>query len=59
MKKCKKCDDQITVRIAAPLRVELEHAAADDGRELSSLVRKILIDHAAQRVVDRATRTAA
>jgi uncharacterized protein (DUF1778 family) len=51
-------DDQITIRLAGTLRAELERAAAEDGRELSSLIRKILVDHAAQRVVDRATQAA-
>jgi len=51
-------DDQSTIRLAGTLRAELERAAAEDGRELSSLIRKILVDHAAQRVVDRATQAA-
>ena len=54
-----KRDDQITLRIAAPLRAELERAAADDGRDLSSLIRKILVDHAARRIAAAETKTAA
>jgi len=54
----KRRDDQITLRLAGSLRAELEREAAEDGRELSSLIRKILVDHAAQRVVDRSTQAA-
>lgn len=52
----KKRDDQITLRIAGSLRAALEDEAAADSRELSSLVRKILIEHAAERAVARAER---
>ena len=45
---------QLVVRVAAPLRGELEAEAAEDSRDLSSLVRKILIAHAAERAVARA-----
>lgn len=46
-----KRDQRIVVRVAAPLRAALESEAAADGRELSNLVRRILIDHAAERIV--------
>jgi predicted HicB family RNase H-like nuclease len=43
-------DDQITLRVAGPLRAALEAEAAERGRSLSNLIRHILINHAAQRV---------
>jgi hypothetical protein len=46
-------DQQIVVRIAAPLRSELEAAASADGRTLAGLVRLVLIDFASQRLVSR------
>jgi uncharacterized protein (DUF1778 family) len=52
-------EEVIRVRVSGSLRAELEQAAADDGRDLSSLVRKILIDHTAQRMVERETLKAA
>jgi predicted HicB family RNase H-like nuclease len=55
----KRRDDQITLRLAGSLRAELERAAAEDGRSLSNLIRAVLADFAAQRVVDRATQAAA
>jgi predicted HicB family RNase H-like nuclease len=54
----KRRDDQITLRLAGSLRAELERAAAEDGRSLSNLIRAVLADFAAQRVVDRATQAA-
>jgi hypothetical protein len=53
MKKQIHFQDQLVVRVAKPLRAELESAAQDDGRVLSNQVRKILIDFAAARVIDR------
>jgi hypothetical protein len=50
----KRRDDQVTLRVAGPLRVVLEHEAAAELRGLSSLIRKILVDHTTRRVVDRA-----
>jgi hypothetical protein len=55
MKKQIHYEDQLVVRIARPLRAELESAAQDDGRVLSNQIRKILIDFAATRVLDRET----
>jgi hypothetical protein len=46
-------EEQIVVRVAKPLRDELESAAQADGRPLSSQVRLILIDFATARVVAR------
>jgi predicted HicB family RNase H-like nuclease len=50
----KKRDDQITLRVAAALRAELEAAARTDDLGLSGLVRKVLIDFAAKRIAERA-----
>jgi hypothetical protein len=50
-----KLEEQIVVRIAKPLRDELESAARADGRPLSNQVRKILIDFATSRVIGRAS----
>lgn len=55
----KRRDDQITFRLSGPLRAALEAEAAAESTELSNLIRKILVDHAAQRVVERETQTAA
>lgn len=52
-------DHQIVLRIAEPLREVLEIEAADDSRNLSSLIRKILVDHAARRITAREPHTAA
>jgi predicted HicB family RNase H-like nuclease len=46
-------DDQITLRVAGPLRAALEAEAAEHGRSLSNLIRHILISHAAERVAER------
>ena len=54
-----KRDDQIVIRVAKPLRAELESAAQEDGRELSNQIRKILIDFATRRVIDRNSAEAA
>jgi hypothetical protein len=54
-----KLEEQIVVRIAKPLRDELERAAEADGRPLSNQVRKILIDFAVERVTARANAEAA
>jgi hypothetical protein len=48
-------EDQIVVRVAKPLRDELEIAARADGRPLASQVRKILTDFAAARILERAS----
>lgn len=54
----KQRDDQITLRVAGPLRTALEDEAAAESRGLSNLIRKILIEHTARRVVDRTTTSA-
>jgi hypothetical protein len=46
-------DQQIVVRIAAPLRTELEAAADDEARTLGDLVRRVLIDFAERRLAER------
>jgi hypothetical protein len=46
-------DDQLVIRVASSLRGELEAAAAEDGRELSDLVRRVLIDFAEKRFIER------
>ncbi len=58
MKKQIHLEEQLVVRIARPLRAELESAAQDDGRVLSNQVRKILVDFAAARVIDREAKLA-
>jgi uncharacterized protein (DUF1778 family) len=49
----KRRDDQITLRVPAPLRSELEAAASADDRSLSDIVRMALIDYATKRVLER------
>jgi hypothetical protein len=51
-------DDQICLKLAGPLRAELEAEAATRGRSLSNLIRQILIQHMTQRVVEREARAA-
>lgn len=46
-------DARVAIRIAEPLREVLESEASDDGRNLSDLIRKLLIDHCARRIVAR------
>ena len=50
----KKRDDQITTRIAGPLRAELVAAANAADLSLSDIVRAALIDYATKRVIERA-----
>ena len=50
----KRNNDQITLRVAGPLRAALEDEAASEARGLSSLIRKVLIEHAANRIAERA-----
>jgi hypothetical protein len=52
-------EDQLVVRVSRSLKSELEAAASADGRGLSSMVRRVLIDWASQRVVNRETNIAA
>jgi hypothetical protein len=46
-------DEQMVIRLSTPLRRELELAAEQDGRPVAALARRVLVDWAAQRVVDR------
>jgi hypothetical protein len=55
----KRYDNQVCLKLAGPLRAALEDEAAARGRSLSNLIRKVLIDFAAQRFVERETKTAA
>jgi hypothetical protein len=50
----KRFDDQVCLKLAAPLRAALEVEAAARGRSLSNLCRQILTDHATKRVIERA-----
>jgi hypothetical protein len=43
-------DDRVGVRLNGTLRAHLEDEALASGRSLSNLIRKILIDHTAERV---------
>jgi hypothetical protein len=43
-------DHQIVLRIAEPLRAQLELEADADGRKLASLIRYVLIQHVVNRV---------
>jgi hypothetical protein len=47
-------EDQLVIRVAGPLRQVLENAAQQDGRTLSSMVRRILVDFVATQISDRA-----
>jgi predicted DNA binding CopG/RHH family protein len=49
----KRRDDQVTIRLVGTLRDALEREAAASGRGLSHLIRRILIDHAAERAAER------
>jgi hypothetical protein len=51
----KKNDAQICLKISGPLRAALEDEAAAELRGISSLVRKILLEHATQRIVSLET----
>jgi hypothetical protein len=46
-------EEQIVLRVAKPLRDELEAAAQADGRPLSNQIRKVLTDYAARRIIKR------
>jgi hypothetical protein len=50
----KKQDEQICLKLARPLRLALEDEAASESRGLSNLIRRILIEHAAKRISERA-----
>jgi hypothetical protein len=45
--------EQIMVRISTPLRQELELAAERDGRPVSALARRILVDWAEKHFAER------
>jgi hypothetical protein len=47
-------DNQISVRIPKTLRLALENAATDADHGLSDLVRRVLIDYAAKRIIGAA-----
>jgi hypothetical protein len=49
----KRRDDQITLRVAGTLRTALEDEAVAQSRGLSNLIRKILVDYASKRVIER------
>jgi hypothetical protein len=50
MKRFTALDERLPpVRVAAPLARALEAEAAAEGRDVSNLVRKILVDHVAAR----------
>jgi uncharacterized protein (DUF1778 family) len=54
----KRRDDQITLRVPVTLRSELEAAASAADRSLSDVVRAVLIDYAARRILERASEAA-
>jgi hypothetical protein len=49
---------RLVIRIAEPLREQLEAAAREDGESVSSLVRQVLISFAGRRLVARERRAA-
>jgi hypothetical protein len=52
-------DEQLVVRLARPLKRELEGAAAEVClRSTAALVREILVDWAAQRIAERTSHEA-
>ena len=51
----KTCNEQICLKLASTLRRQLELEAAERGRSLSNLIRKILVEHTAQRIIGRST----
>jgi hypothetical protein len=55
----KKCDQQVCLKLAGTLRAAIRDDATARERSESWVIRRILIEHYAQRVVDRETRTAA
>jgi hypothetical protein len=50
----KRCDAQICLKLAGPLRSALEEESAAGGRSLSNLIRVVLTDHVAKWSVARA-----
>jgi hypothetical protein len=53
-----KREQRISVRVAGPLRDELEAEAVQDGRPLADYVRRLLIDAVAARMVQNEQSTA-
>jgi hypothetical protein len=51
----KKNAAQVCLKLSGTLRAALEDEAAAESRGLSSLVRKVLVEHAARRIVSRET----
>jgi hypothetical protein len=49
----KKNDAQVCLKLAGPLRSSLEAQAAAESRGLSSLIRKILIEHSTRYTIER------
>jgi hypothetical protein len=50
----KRNDAQVCLKLSGPLRAALEDEAASEARGLSGLIRKVLIEHAAARITERA-----
>jgi hypothetical protein len=50
----KRFNEQICLKLAGPLRTELEDWAAEESRGLSSMIRKLLVDCVTQRITARA-----
>ena len=51
----KKCNEQICLKLAGTLRTALAAEAAAESRSLSNQIRKILVQHTAQRIIERAS----
>jgi hypothetical protein len=51
----KRNDQQVCLKLAGPLRAVVEDDAATRERSVSWVIRHILIDHYAPRIVSRAT----
>jgi hypothetical protein len=51
----KRNDAQVCLKLAGPLRVALEAEAEAESRGLSSLIRKILLDHSTKQITGRAS----
>jgi hypothetical protein len=50
----KRFNEQVCLKLAAPLRNSLEEEAAARGRSLSNLIRHALVEHSARWMVARA-----
>jgi hypothetical protein len=51
-------DEQIMIRLSTPLRRELELAAEQDGRPVSALARRILVNWAEKHFAEREAQAA-